>query len=250
MFYQHLFLLNSASLESKQPSPDPRLISYLTLRKTIGWLGILLPAAMILGNAVFGHCYTIQSSVSHYYYTLTGNLLTGILCAVALFLIAYKGYNRLDQRASALAGCLALLIAFFPTDLQTMAAPGTDRPACVIFTLPDHVLRNAVHYAGAGGFFLTLAYISWFLFTKGEDNPTEEKLLRNRVYRTCSLVIVTAVLLIGLYGIFGETGDAISRLKPVFFLEWAALLAFGIAWLVKGELVLKDKHAKTVDRLR
>lgn len=200
---------------------------------------------MILGNAVFGHCYTLQSSVSHYYYTVTGNLLTGILCAVALFLVAYKGYNKHDQFASTLAGCLALLIAFFPTDLETMAAPGTDRPACVLFALPNHALRNAVHYASAGGFFLTLAYISWALFTKGEDHPTEEKLLRNQVYRTCSVFILTAVLLIGLYGILGETGDAISRMKPVFFLEWIALLAFGISWLVKGEMVLKDKDPKS-----
>lgn len=236
----------STCLDPIQTSPDPRLISYLTLRKTIGWLGILLPAAMILGNAVFGYCYTIQSSVSHYYYTVTGNLLTGILCAVALFLVAYKGYNRHDQLTNTLAGCLALLIAFFPTDLQTMAAPGTDRPACVLFVLPNHALRNAVHYASAGGFFLTLAYISWFLFTKGDVYPTAEKLLRNRVYRSCSVVIITAVLLIGLYGIFGERGDAISRLKPVFFLEWIALLAFGISWLVKGEMVLKDKDSKSV----
>ncbi|MDQ3278464.1 MAG: DUF998 domain-containing protein [Bacteroidota bacterium] len=219
---------------------DPRLISYLSLRKTIGWLGILLPAALIIGNAVFGHCYTIQSSVSHYYYTITGNLFTGILCAVALFLIAYKGYNRLDQTASTLAGCFALLIALFPTNMETLAAPGTDRQNCVIFSLSENVFRNSVHYITAGAFFLTLAFISWELFTRGEEQPTYEKKLRNRLYRTCSIVILLAVVLIGLYGMFGEKDDAISRLKPVFFLEWIALLAFGLSWLVKGELMLKD----------
>lgn len=30
-------------------------------------------------------------------------------------------------------------------------------------------------------------------------------------------------------------------MKPVFWLETVALLAFGTSWLVKGELVLKDK---------
>ncbi|HEV7330588.1 MAG TPA: hypothetical protein VGN63_06060 [Flavisolibacter sp.] len=221
---------------------DPRLISYQTIRKTIGWLGILLPAAMIVGNAVFGHCYTIQSSVSHYYYTLTGNLFTGILCAVALFLIAYKGYNRLDQLASSIAGGLALLIALFPTNMETLAALGTDKSNCIIFNLPANTLRNAVHYVSAGLFFLTLAFISWVLFTKGEAHPTHEKQLRNRVYRTCSILIVLCVLLIGVYGIWGKREDAVSRFKPVFFLEWIALLAFGTSWLVKGELLLKDKH--------
>lgn len=219
----------------------PELISYQTLRKTIGWLGILLPAAMIAGNAIFGLCYTIQSSVSHYYYTVTGNLLTGILCAVALFLVAYKGYSWLDQFCSSLAGALALLIALFPTDMETLAAQGTEKQSCVIFELPTHAFRNAVHYGSAGLFFLTLAFISWALFTKGDDDPTHEKQVRNQVYRTCSIVIISCVLLIGAYGIWGDREDRISRFKPVFFLEWIALLAFGTSWLVKGELVLKDK---------
>ena len=220
------------------------MISYQTLRKTIGWLGILLPAAMILGNAVFGYCYTIQSSVSHYYYTLTGNLFTGILCAVALFLIAYKGYNRLDQLASTMAGGFALLIALFPTNMETLAAQNTDKLSCVVFELPTNTLRNTVHYVSAGLFFLTLAFISWALFTKGEAHPTHQKQLRNRVYRTCSLLIVVCICLIGLYGIWGERRDAISRLKPVFFLEWIALLAFGTSWLIKGELLLKDSPSE------
>jgi uncharacterized membrane protein len=221
---------------------DPRLISYLTLRKTIGWLGILLPAAMIAGNAVFGSCTTIQSSVSHYYYTLTGNLFTGILCAVAFFLIAYKGYDKLDQLSSSLAGAFALLIALFPTNTETLAAIGTDKRSCVIFQLPANALRNAVHYISAGLFFLTLAFIAWFLFTRGDEFPTQEKRLRNRIYRVCSLVILACVLLIGAYGIWGEREGPVSRLKPVFFLEWIALLAFGASWLIKGELFIKDSY--------
>ncbi len=50
---------------------------------------------------------------------------------------------------------------------------------------------------------------------------------------------MVAIILIGLYeSSNGETGW--SRYKPVFWLEWVALLAFGISWLVKGEIVLKD----------
>ena len=38
------------------PNQDPRLISFSALRKSIGWLGILLPAAMLTGNFLFGNC--------------------------------------------------------------------------------------------------------------------------------------------------------------------------------------------------
>ena len=71
---------------------DPRLISYQALRRAVGCLGISLPFAVITGNYFFGHCMHIQDSISHYYYTITGSLFVGILCANAMFLIAYKGY--------------------------------------------------------------------------------------------------------------------------------------------------------------
>lgn len=35
--------------------------------------------------------------------------------------------------------------------------------------------------------------------------------------------------------------------KPVFWLEWGALTAFGISWLVKGGLFLKDKPIAAVE---
>src|SRR5919206_3039767 len=95
--------------------PDPRLISYQSLRRAVGWLGVLLPFAMIAGNYLFG-CTHIQDTISHYYYTVTGDLFVGILCADALFLIVYKGYDAKDDRWTNIAGVLALLVAFFPTN--------------------------------------------------------------------------------------------------------------------------------------
>jgi hypothetical protein len=140
---------------------DPRLISYQTLRKAVGWLGISLPFAVVLGNYIFSSCTHLQDAISHYYYTITGNLLVGILCANAMFLIAYKGYanDKRDNRWTTWAGISALFIAFFPTN-------DNSADSCAIFTLPDSTLRTSIHYVSAGVFFVLLACISIFLFTK------------------------------------------------------------------------------------
>lgn len=45
------------------------VISYLTLRKTIGILGIFLPLTLVIGSILFGDCITIQQSISNYYHT-------------------------------------------------------------------------------------------------------------------------------------------------------------------------------------
>lgn len=213
---------------------DPRLISYLTLRKAIGWLGISLPAVMVMGNYLFNNCKFLLETVSHYYYSVTGNLFVGILCAVGLFLFTYKGYNKIDHAFTSLAGLFAVLIALFSTN------PLSENN-CALFTLSVSQLRNTVHYISAALFFITLAGISLFLFTKSKGIKTKEKILRNMVYRTCGIVILTAIALIGLYHIFEEQLEGLWIYKPVFWLEWIALFAFGTSWLVKGELVLKDK---------
>ena len=215
---------------------DPRLISFNTLRKAVGWLGILLPAAILTGNLIFSNCHHIQDSISHYYFTATGSLFVGTLCAVALFLISYKGYpdDKKDNILTTLAGLFALGIAFFPTN-------NNSNNSCAIVALPDGDIRRIVHYVCATLFFILLAGISFFLFTKSKGEVTEMKLMRNKLYKTCGVLIIIFVAGIALYGIFAKHLHQLDKYKPIFWLEWMALLAFGISWLVKGELVLKDK---------
>lgn len=218
------------------PKDDPRLISFNTLRKAVGWLGILLPAAMLVGNFVLGSCHTIQDSNSHYYYTITGNLFIGILCAVAMFLLSYKGYpdDNTDNILTTLAGVCALGIAFFPTNDNSTGS-------CAIIHLPLSHTRNIIHYSFAAGFFIILAGISFFLFTKSKGIKTERKLLRNKLYRACGIFIIVFIGLIAVYNIFAEEFRWLDKYKPVFWLEWLALIAFGFSWLIKGELMLCDK---------
>jgi hypothetical protein len=69
---------------------------------------------------------------------------------------------------------------------------------------------------------------------------TKQKIERNRVYRVCGIVIAAAIL-----GVPFDDYPAITFLKPTLVLETIALTAFGISWLTKGELILKDKDVSS-----
>ena len=215
---------------------DPRLISFQTLRKAVGWLGLGLPFAIVIGNYILSNCTCIQDSISHYYYTVTGSLFVGILCADAMFLIAYKGYpdDKRDNRWTNWAGICALVIAFFPTN-------DNSNDSCAIFHFVDNRLRSIIHYTGAALFFTLLACTSLFLFTKSRGVKTREKIIRNKVYRVCGVTILICIFLIAMYEILGQAGTRLSKLKPVFWLETIALFAFGTSWLVKGALIMQDQ---------
>jgi quinol-cytochrome oxidoreductase complex cytochrome b subunit len=194
-----------------------------------------LPAELLITNLLFGHCHSIQDSISHYYYTIAGNLFTGTLCAVALFLISYRGYpGDKDSIFTTLAGLFALGVAFFPTN-------DNSNGRCAILHLPDSDPRRIIHYTCATLFFVLLACISFYFFTRSKGTKTERKKLRNKIYRTCAILIIFFIVLIALCGFFEKDLPGISRYNPIFWFEWCALLAFGTSWLIKGELVLKDK---------
>ena len=198
------------------------VISYLTLRKAIGVLGISFPVILAFGACVFGD-YGIQRSVSNYYHTNMQDVFAGILFAIALFLFSYRGYERKDNIAGDLACIFAIGVAIFPT------TPDIAKPDWM-------PVIGILHLVFAMLLFLTLIYFSLFLFTKGKS--VGKKKSRNRVYRWCGFIMLACILLVPVYHLFFKPG--LDHLNPVFWLEAFALLAFGISWFTKGQAILKD----------
>jgi len=212
-----------------QPSgpQDSLVLSYLDLRKAIGTIGIALPFVLAIGKLLLDGP-GIQSSMSAYYHTVMRDVFVGSLCAIAVFLLSYRGYQRQDYIAGKLACLFAIGVAFFPT------APDLDPSA------RDKIVSMA-HSLFAMAFLLTLAYFSLAQFRKTDPSkpPTPQKLQRNIVYTVCGWTILACILLI--VGLALLPGDApVKRLDPVFWLESLAVVAFGVSWLTKGEAILKD----------
>jgi hypothetical protein len=219
----------AAPTPQRPPTAGPWIISYLTLRKTIGVLGISLVPVLVIGSYLIDHLVngqpaTIQTSVSAYYYTSMRNELEGILFGIGMFLLCYDGYDRQDSVVTKLAGLFGLCIALFPT------SPTSEKGDII----------SVIHYVTAGIFFVLLAYTSVFLFTKSSGYPTPQKFKRNRIYRICGIVMAVTVIGIPIDGI-DAIWDKIGFLHPTLILELLALASFGISWLTKGEFWMKDK---------
>jgi hypothetical protein len=209
--------------------------SYLTLRKTVGIIGIGLPFALAFGGLLLG--IDLQESISAYYHTEMRDLFVGSLCAIAVFLWSYRGFERRDDIAGNLACIFALGVAFFPT------APGS--PEASEFP----VIIGRLHTLFTAAFFLTLAYFSLFLFRlSDQETPTEEKLIRNFIYLLCGYAMIACLILIGIVNI-PAIAQLVRACKPVFWLEACAILFFGVSWFVKGEAILKDHTVPGATRL-
>lgn len=222
--------------EIKQPAPVDYVFHYMTIRKAIGISCFFLPLILIVGNFIVGKCFQIEASISKYYYTAMGDVFVGILSAISLFLILYKGFDRHENIATNLAGIFALAVAIFPT--------GYDDYICSVKQLDASNIRIYVHVISAFMFSLISAYISIFIFTKSISEKTPQKIIRISIYKLCGIVILLSVGLIFVITIFPHSSEFCFRYKPKLWLEWIALLSFGIAWMTKGGFIFKDRFQK------
>lgn len=213
-----------------------QIISYLTQRKVLGYLGISLPFLVFFGSQLDGFT-EVQNSISAYYFTNVREIFVATLAALALFFTTYKGYTRLDNVLTNAAGFLAFNIAIFPSMRETTET------IHYLFTFISPEITDIIHLCSASTFFLILAFISFFIFTKTGNSPmTARKITRNRVYRICGFLIFASLVIMGVIEILpSDIKSYLHLFRPIFIFESVSLFAFGISWLVKGGVVLRDK---------
>ena len=210
------------------------IISYLLMRRIIGVLGITLPIVVVVGGFI-ENGFVIQGSISGYYYTNMRDFFVGLLCIVALFLMSYQGYERIDNIIGNMSGLFALGMIAFPTGMFS------GKVVKVGLFLIDDDISALIHLTFGMLFFLALSYNSIFLFTKRHStHPSKEKRRRNFIYRSCGIVMLLSILLNSIYTLFLRD-TILAKYYPVLILESVGLFAFGISWLIKGNTFFKDQ---------
>ena len=131
----------NTAMEKASLSEDSLLISYLTLRKVVGILGMALPFVVFLGGK-FIFKTDIQSSISSYYYTGMRDVFVGILWTIGFFLYSYRGYGRIDNITGNLACVFAVVVSLFPTTADGTASRAEE----VIGTV--HLIFAALFFLG------------------------------------------------------------------------------------------------------
>lgn len=213
-----------------------QLIPFLWLRKGIGLLGFFFPVLLVVGSKLFGNCNILLGSISDYYHTNMDDLFVAVLCVIGIFLFTYRGPEKEDSIASNLACAFALGIAFFPTSIKPESL------SCITYSAKTF---PGLHNLFSVLFFLVLSYFCLALFPKthADTPPTEEKLKRNKLYKTCGYVMLASILIIFLYMLLKDRITGLNKIQIIFIFEWVALWAFGISWIVKGGWFLQDKTA-------
>ncbi|SDD48656.1 hypothetical protein SAMN05421538_101708 [Paracoccus isoporae] len=230
--------------ETAEQAGNDLVLSFLAVRRAIGYLGFFLPIALILYGLFSAD--GILSSISAYYFSPMRDVLVGTLCAQAVFLWSYEGYRPssaaiiTDRNVARAAAFGALGVAFLPMaeadayDVPQSAPVIVDRP--VECTLAQCVVGEDVsallHSLSAGLFFGALAVFCLVLFVRGSRRTAENR-ARHRIYRICGWLILASISAIGILKIAG-IAEELAALRPVLWLEVVACFAFATSWVVKG----------------
>jgi len=248
-----LDLLSRLNTHSRYPDTkrdEAYTSSYRFIRLVVGFLGILLPIILIIGEAFFlrGGVH-VRGSLSEYYHTSMQDVFVGGLCVIGFLLATYMAgeWRTWDFGASLIAGIAVLGVVFFPT---TRSGLPVGAPACgsvpepagcsaIEQALGEHQTA-VIHAVCAIVFILFLAVMS-FLFAVSEVLPEKDRTrMKGRsgpgmfrrpglfwTHSVCALVILAA-------GAWAFAGPGIWELTRLYIGEVASVWAFGVSWLVAG----------------
>lgn len=233
----------TAHQQQPETCDNEEIISYQKLRAFIGFIGLFLPVAVVAGCFVLGAKeYSLQHSISHYYYSKMHIVFVCTLCVLGGFLITYKGKDAWESRLSNIAGYCAFGIASFPTKFTGFQSPedGSNQYLKIISDISK--FWNGVHFAFATALFICFVIFCLYFFQKPDNEYEGIELLkfrrRKRIYKICGSGILISILLIALCNfVIPQRGVFVYS---TFIFETTSLWFFGTAWLIKGSAVLKQ----------
>lgn len=191
-------------LLERKPGHDRGLEqSFLIQRRGMSILAAAFPVIFLVSSFVL-HRTDFQPSISAYYWThdTERNLFVGVLWAVGVFLVLYKGYTQLEDWVLNVAGVCAVGISLFPK--------------------PHEGQGTWLHYVFAGLFFACIFYVCIFMSRNSlKDMPDKERAERfRRAYYGCGAVMV------------GSIGFAFVK-GGIFWLEALGVWSFAAFWYIK-----------------
>ena len=231
--------------------PDPHsaagryVRSFLAMRLVIGFIGMLLPLALVLIDHWWFDGYPWpRGSESIYYYSGMREVFTGCIGTIAFFMLVYKITERnLDNLLSILAGLSGLLIPLFPTAPPAMVQDGFHAPTNPV--PPDltplqkslgQPTTHLIHQLASGAFivFLGCAALTFGIRegrrTQRYDHPRFGPTFWRNYHFGCVLLMIAA-------GVWIFVTMKIEHGHPYWGLlagEWGCAFGFGASWTAKG----------------
>lgn len=221
---------------------DGRNISPKTINLIISLVALLFaPALWVVGAVVAdhqasmvctAHCQSggrTAESVSHYYCwsEVTRDLFVGALTGLGFLFLAYRGWARKPGRLDHMIAIWCALMAFAIANFPASSAIGWVRHFHVICAVT---------------LFITLSWIALCRFSDRLGDQEERdnlawKAVRNGIYGFCAALMVLGMLFIAVNALCEWAGIGPLSVHYKFCGEALALIAFGLAWLVKSRFL-------------
>lgn len=205
----------------------------------LGWVSLgIAPLTILITVFVYGLPFPKSISEGGTIANQVSPILPYCLGALSLFAFSYSikhAYDRLDAVLTACMGSGFTVVA-----MQMCGSPYVDSGRVGLLGLSAFV-SGITHNIGAVVGFGSM--ILWILLCFRKSNKpyreqTHEKHLRNALYTYLGIFMIASIFIFGMIAVgFPSNGN----LPWVFIAETMMLTAGGIACLVKGELILKDK---------
>lgn len=214
---------------------DRYVRSYAVIRICVGFIGILLPIVLMIGESFVAGSVTARDSISAYYHSPMQDLFVAALSIIAFLLLTYMSgqVKTADFAISTLAGITLLGVVFFPTwrpgvegTNGPFCGPGVEPPGCSAVESTLGESRTAiVHVTCATIFILSLAVICCCFAVR--DRTKGRGAWRWITQLVCAAAIIVACLWVAM-------GPKIFGLTPLYVGEVAAVWAFGVSWFIAG----------------
>ena len=199
-------------------------------------LGFILGFGVILdGMLVYNFPFFTSISESATTGPETGMILPFVLGGMAIYFAGYRGYDLIDRICAKIMGLGAFGVAM---QLCLSKYIKTYEKVGLLGLAPS--TSNVVHSISALLLFGTMIYWVGCRFTKGvgDDDRTNMKKWRNRVYKTCALISLVGVIWFVLGPIVWPAGP------NVWLAEQGVLLPMAVAIFTKAGGWLKDSEEK------
>jgi len=204
----------------------------------MGFIAIFIgPLVLFTASVTYGECFPDSISETATMANTVGEILPFCLGALALFALTYAivyAYDLFDKIFTA-----GMALGFTLVAMQMCASDfvKVDRVG-LLGVLPK--VSATLHSAGAIAGFGSMIFWIMLCFRKSDrrkDHRTKEKNIRNNIYFYSGIAMIASLSLF----VINETGVFGEKFPVVFVAECAMLFIGGIACLIKGGFILKDK---------
>ena len=182
-------------------------IDHRIIKLIVGVIAVCLALFMQLASGELLH------SISESYHYRARDWFVGLLFAVAVLFLSFKGENSRERKLTILASLCAALVAVAPCECGRTAG-----------------LISIFHFPAAAGVFAIMGYFCWRFRRTAMSKVDKYPEAKNRanVYTACLVGMIVCAIMAIAYAIARERIDA-SFPNYIFWLEAVGLVSFGVS---------------------